>query len=65
MSFTLVIIFAGVFASWAVLSLVGGERQRMLNELEVQQAAAAEGAAATATNAATAPAGPAARQSTR
>jgi hypothetical protein len=65
MSFSLVVIFAGVFATWAVLSLVGGERQRRLNELEVERAAAADSSAALAGATTATPAGPAARQSTR
>ena len=65
MGFSLIIIVAGVFATWAVLSLVGGERQRRLNELEVERAVTAEGDTALAITTPSTPAGPAARQSTR
>jgi hypothetical protein len=37
MGFHLLIAFACVFASWAVLSLLGGERQRRLDTLEIER----------------------------
>ncbi len=70
MGFNLLTVFGGVFASWAVLSLLGGERQRRLNSLEVQRLAAKETEAAKPAVAAPPPPAtkkpsPAARQSTR
>jgi hypothetical protein len=46
MGFNLLMICGGVFASWVALSLVGGERQRRLNDIEAARIAAEEEAAA-------------------
>jgi len=40
MGFHLLIACAGVFASWAVLSVIGSERQRKLDAMEIERRSA-------------------------
>jgi hypothetical protein len=39
MTFNLLILVGAIVAAWAVLSLVGGERQRRLDAIEAENAA--------------------------
>jgi len=74
MGFPLLILLACAFAGWAMLSAIGFERQRRLDDLEAERHAAATAAAEAALKAARAaslpivvgsPKAPAARQSPR
>ena len=69
MGFHLFIAVACVFASWAVLSVIGGERQRRVDAIESERRAAEAKAeyerAAAAAMKSMVPIAPAARQSER
>lgn len=69
MSFHLLIGFGCVFATWAVLSMLGGERQRRLDALEAERRSAEAKAeyerAAAAAMQKMVPIAPAARKSER
>lgn len=63
MSMTVVLVIGAVVASWAVLCVIGGERQRRMQDLEAERKAAEAAAAAAAAAAASAAAEPPARGS--